>query len=252
MKALTVEELRRLIEETPAEWRPLVELLAQTGLRVSEALALRWVDLDLGRRRVRVRRRLYRGAFGPPKTKHGRRDVPVSPLLAQALWERRKAAKTADAALVFAAANGEPIDYSRVFRVVKAAAKRAGVSWPGLHTLRHTCATLYFTRGGANPKQVQGVLGHHAASFTLDTYIHLLPDALPSADFLDVVLAGGPPGGHTTRRERPRSGRQSGDRISLFPVGISFGLVASGCRANLKSAVPHGGVRVRLPPPASD
>jgi integrase len=50
--------------------------------------------------------------------------------------------------------------------------------------LRHTCATTLF-RHGLNAKQVQGWLGHHAASFTIDTYIHLLEDDLPDASFLD-------------------------------------------------------------------
>jgi hypothetical protein len=47
-------------------------------------------------------------------------------------------------------------------------------------------------RHGLNAKQVQGWLGHHAASFTIDTYIHLLDDDLPVASFLDglTVAAG--------------------------------------------------------------
>jgi integrase len=65
-KALTDAELRTLIAETAPEWRLLVEFLAATGLRISEAVALRWQDFDLGRRRVLVRRRFYRGAFAPP------------------------------------------------------------------------------------------------------------------------------------------------------------------------------------------
>ena len=56
--------------------------------------------------------------------------------------------------------------------------------WATFHTLRHTCATTLF-RHGLNAKQVQGWLGHHAASFTMDTYVHLLPDDLPDPDFLD-------------------------------------------------------------------
>jgi integrase len=59
-------------------------------------------------------------------------------------------------------------------RYLKPAAEEAGVPWIGFHTFRHTCASLLFERG-ANAKQVQRWLGHHAASFTLDTYIHLLP-----------------------------------------------------------------------------
>ena len=78
MKALTEEELRRLLAEIPSEWRLFFEFLAHTGLRIGEAIALRWSDVDLGQRRLLVRRRLYRGAFAPRKSKYGRRDVPLS------------------------------------------------------------------------------------------------------------------------------------------------------------------------------
>jgi hypothetical protein len=44
---LTRTELVRLIDEVPAKWRPLFELLAATGLRISEAIGLRWSDLVL-------------------------------------------------------------------------------------------------------------------------------------------------------------------------------------------------------------
>jgi hypothetical protein len=74
--------------------------------------------------------------------------------------------------------------------VLKPAAVRAGLvddeggAWIGFHTLRHTCATRYF-RAGANVKQVQAILGHHSPAFTLERYVHLLPDDLPDPAFLD-------------------------------------------------------------------
>jgi integrase len=200
-KALTEKEAARLVAKVELEWRLLVTFLIESGLRISEALALRWSDLDLGRRRVKVRRRLYRGGIDEPKTKHGRRDVPLSEALARDLWQARKARKATDGDPVFADAEGAVLDRSVVFRAVRAGAKRAGVPWAGLHTLRHTCASILF-RHGLNPKQVQAWLGHHAASFTLDTYIHLLDDDLPDPCFFDEVL-----GGHTGVTRAPETGR---------------------------------------------
>jgi len=105
--------------------------------------------------------------------------------MARRLWALRKERSGAsDETFVFAAASGVPINASTAFRAVKAAAKAAGVPWPGLHTLRHTCATVLFARG-LNAKQVQRWLGHHAASFTLDTYIGLLNEELPEPTFFD-------------------------------------------------------------------
>lgn len=58
------------------------------------------------------------------------------------------------------------------------------IPWATLHALRHTFATRCF-RHGCNVKQVQVLLGHHSAAFTLETYVHLMPEDLPALEFLD-------------------------------------------------------------------
>ena len=88
-RALTEPELARLLAEVPQSWQLLVQFLAQTGLRIGELIALRWADVDLGVRRVKVRRRLYKGTVDAPKSRYGIRDVPISSSLAQALWNHR-------------------------------------------------------------------------------------------------------------------------------------------------------------------
>src|SRR5207248_11513181 len=101
----------------------------------------------------------------------------------------RKAVSPADAAPLFPSKTGGLLDSSNVFsRVLKPAARAAGVPWAGFHTLRHTCATILF-RGGLNAKQVQVWLGHHSPAFTLATYVHLIADDLPDATFLDTITA---------------------------------------------------------------
>jgi integrase len=190
-KALTEAELRELLHELPDEWRPFFEFLAHTGLRIGEAVALTWADIDFGKRRVTVRRRLYRGRFDGPKSKYGRRAVPLSHGLSQTLWRLRGTAP--DDAPAFPNRDGTYLDPSNVAaRVLKPAAKRAGVPWAGFHTFRHTCATMLF-RHGLNAKQVQTWLGHHSPAFTLSIYVHLLPDDLPDAAFLDGLTGGNTP-----------------------------------------------------------
>lgn len=182
-KALSEDELRALLAEVPNEWRPFFTFLAHTGLRIGEAVALTWADVDFGKRRINVRRRLYRGRFDVPKSRYGRRAVPLSPGLSQVLWRLRGASP--DGAPVFASRVGGFLDPSNVAaRILKPAARRAGVPWAGFHTFRHTCATTLF-RSGVNAKQVQVWLGHHSPAFTLATYVHLLPDDLPDPSFLD-------------------------------------------------------------------
>jgi integrase len=185
VKALSDVELKALIDASPEEWRLLVIFLAQTGLRISEALALAWHDMDFGRRRIRIERRLRDGKIGPLKSRYARREVPVTVEVAQALWRARGA--SSDDAPLFSGRDGRPVGRSQPYRVVKAAAKKAGVPWAALHTLRHTCATLAF-KAGWNAKQVQMLLGHHSPAFTLATYVHLLPDDLPEPTFVDTSI----------------------------------------------------------------
>ena len=85
------------------------------------------------------------------------------------------------------------IDQSNVTsRVLKPAARRAGVPWASYHTFRHTAASAFF-RAGWNAKQVQLVLGHHSPAFTLATYVHLIPDDLPDASFFDAPTTSSTP-----------------------------------------------------------
>jgi integrase len=71
----------RLLDEVPAKWRPLFEVLAATGLRISEAIGLRWSDLvlDGSAPHLRVRRAIVKGATVAPKCRHGARLIPLTP-----------------------------------------------------------------------------------------------------------------------------------------------------------------------------
>jgi integrase len=199
IKALSESELRALLGELPEEWRLFFEFLAQTGLRIGEAVSLTWEDVDFAKRRVNVRRRLYRGRFDTPKSRYGRRSIPLSKGLTRALALAR--GTESNEWPVFPSSSGGHLEPSNLMsRVLKPAARRAGVPGAGFHTFRHTCATMLF-RHGLNAKQVQMWLGHHSPAFTLATYVHLLPDDLPSPDFLDGLTRAAERVGNSTVKE---------------------------------------------------
>ncbi len=107
-------------------------------------------------------------------------------------------------ALIFATRNGTPLDADNLRRrVVKPLMEEAGVPCAGFHTLRHTYASLQLARG-VNVVQVSRALGHHSASFTLDTYVHLLEGEEAPALDLAHALDGGTAG---QRTPRSRGGR---------------------------------------------
>ena len=177
VKALSTDELAAFLLVCPERWRAFFRVLAATGLRVSEAIALRWrdVELDGSEPHVRVRRAYVRGRFGPPKSKYGKRAVPIDHALVLELRARQKAAEWSEEDdLVFPATNGSPLRQENVRRrALNPAAEEAGVAWAGFHTFRHTCATRLFA-DGRNAVQVQRWLGHHSPAFTLSVYVDLL------------------------------------------------------------------------------
>lgn len=185
-KALNEPQLRALLEAVAPASRAFVEFVAHTGMRIGEAVAVRWGDIDLDARRVHVRRRWFRGRFAPPKSAYGVRSIPLSAGMVELLEARRSATPgMSPEDLVWTNRAGRILDPSNLLeRTLKPAARAAGVPWAGWHTLRHTCGSLLF-RHGANAKQVQHWLGHHSPAFTLAIYVHLLNEDAPDADFVD-------------------------------------------------------------------
>jgi integrase len=189
LRVFTREQLDVVLRVVHPRHRLMFEFLASTGVRWSEFVALKWGDLvlDGDSPRVKVRRALVRGRLKPPKSRHARRDVPLSSALVSALREH----KGDRDALVFASRKGTPLHYSNMRRrVLRPAIEEAGATFAGFHTFRHWCASTLFERG-ANAVQVQRWLGHHSPAFTLSTYVHLLDSGVGEALELDVELAKG-------------------------------------------------------------
>ena len=172
----------RLLDEVPAKWRLLFELLAATGLRISEAIGLRWSDLVLDgpEPHLRVRRAVVKGATVAPKSRHGARLIPLAPELAATLRAHRSC-DAVDDAFVFPGRDGGACDQGNLRRrVLVPAAARAALSGVGFHTLRHTCASMLI-ESGLSPLRLQRWMGHHSSAFTLETYGHLIDGDLGPA-----------------------------------------------------------------------
>jgi integrase len=187
--ALTEDEVVRVLAEIPDADRPLITFLAQTGVRISEALPLTKADVDFKRGRVQIVKRLYRGGVGAPKSAYGVRKVPLSPALAETLKSRLESAP--DHALVFPAVDGGFVNRTQLYRRVRAAGVRAGIEWTmGLHTFRHSAASIMWRRG-VDVEKIRRTLGHHSWQFTSTTYVHLDDDDQVSGDVLADLVAGG-------------------------------------------------------------
>jgi len=161
---------------------PLFLTLARSGLRLGEALALRWEDLDLERREIRVAQAITRTrVISTPKSGHGR-TVDMSAALRDVLQRHRQklleeavAHGVEVAPWVFPSMSGQPLDHNNVNKAFKRMVKTAGLPLHhSPHDLRHTLASLLLQQG-ESPAYVQRQLGHASIQLTVDTYGKWLP-----------------------------------------------------------------------------
>lgn len=92
----------------------------------------------------------------------------------QAQERLRAGSPWVDEGLVFPCLTGGPLDPRNALRAFVAAAGRAGLTGVGLHSLRHTTASLLLAQG-VHPRVVMETLGHSGISITMDLYSHVLP-----------------------------------------------------------------------------
>jgi integrase len=83
VKVFSRDQLTAVLTMTPQRHQPLFELLAATGLRISEAIALQrlHLQLDQGEPEVCIRRAIVRDRIVPPKSKYGRREVRLTRII---------------------------------------------------------------------------------------------------------------------------------------------------------------------------
>ncbi len=177
---LRPEEITLLLGECKEPERTLFAVLAYSGLRLGEALALRW--RDVGETSIRVNRSYGPYGFSDPKTETSRRTVPVMPLLSQILQEyRRECGGDPDPEKLLFSINGHsPIHKSTAYREFRDGLKAAGLRHVTIHSLRDSYASLMLS-AGANVKVLQRALGHASATTTLNIYAHLMAEDMNAA-----------------------------------------------------------------------
>jgi integrase len=188
MNALSPDEARRLLEAARGDrLEALYALAVTTGMRQGELLGLRWRDVELEQRSLRVTTSLQyvpgKGLrLSPPKTPRSRRRVLLSELAVESLQRHLKTQREEmldppweDNDLVFPNSRGRPMYATNLLsRSFACLLKRAGIRHVRFHDLRHTAATLLLGEG-VHPKVVSEMLGHSKTAITLDTYSHATP-----------------------------------------------------------------------------
>lgn len=187
---LTMAEYNAVLDAAAERWRPLFAFLVGSQLRLSEARALTWSDVNRygNPPTVRVSKAWKDNPdgperLGPPKSPRSRRTVSLWPALVDQLPPSK--------GLIFAhPTSAGPIPKGTIWKAWTAAVRKSGIGQsPRLHDLRHTGASWLIAEGVPLP-YIQARLGHEKITTTVDTYGHLVPEAhLIMADALAARFA---------------------------------------------------------------
>ncbi len=186
------DELKKFLaaaKDTDFKKYTLFRLLAFSGMRIGECLALTWHDLNYKNNTIAINKTLARTNNGikiqTPKTKVSIRKVSLDVETIQVLkeWQlnqRKQLLKVGINAmnkrqLIFSNNKNSFIANEMVRLAIHQIAKKAGIYPITTHGFRHTHATLLFT-SGLDIKQVQARLGHSNVQTTLNIYTHAIQD----------------------------------------------------------------------------
>jgi integrase len=186
-----------------SDYYPIFYLALFTGMRRSEILALRWLDIDLIYGQISVCRSLHhlrnnQTIYRQPKTTQGNRTIALPPSASLVLKEYRQKQEIfhllsespiSDKDLVFSHLDGTPLLPDTITHSWIKMIRKYNLKNIRLHDARHSHASIMLKQG-VHPKVVQERLGHSSIQVTLDTYSHVAPGIQESAAkrFDDLVL----------------------------------------------------------------
>ena len=186
------DELKKFLaaaKDTNLKKYAIFRLLAYSGMRIGECLALTWHDLDYKNNTIAINKTIARIkdklVIQTPKTKTSNRVISldvetIQVLKAWQLEQRKQLLKLGINSmnkhqLIFSNRENKYIYSDMIRKVIKTIAKKAGIHPITTHGFRHTHATLLFA-SGMDIKQVQARLGHSNVQTTLNIYTHAIQD----------------------------------------------------------------------------
>jgi hypothetical protein len=163
--------------------RRMTVVALSTGLRRGELLVLSWQAVSFLESRLSVVQQVVRNEVTSPKSRAGRRTLPLGPMAAAALAEQYQATRYRDPeCIVFShPALGTPLDPSKLSTYARKALTKAGLpeSFRPWHGLRHTALTE--TAAAGVPSMFVQAKAGHAHGSTTERYLHAHKTSYPDA-----------------------------------------------------------------------
>ncbi len=201
-RALSEQEQKDFMQEMAKDYYyEFVLLLLCTGMRIGEAAALAWSDIDYRQNVIHVTKTVTFNengtmAIGSPKSEAGKRDIPLNDTIKGVLSDQRKKLGNVlpmNDNRIFASVYGGIVHNHAINRAISDALARLEEQGRPMehftaHALRDTFATRYIEQGGS-PQTLKTILGHSSLAMTMDLYSHVLPNTKQKEmDNLKIVI----------------------------------------------------------------
>jgi integrase len=167
---LTPAQFKEVLAQLPEHVNAVAIASACLGLRVSEALGLKWNDIDWVKRTVTISRSAYRGAIDETKTASSNASLPLDPDLAAILKEWQTKVDPDSEWLFANPATGMPYHSPNLQqRWIRPAGESMGIQGLGFHSLRHSYRT-WLDGAGVAPGITKDLMRHSAIATTFNVY----------------------------------------------------------------------------------
>jgi integrase len=183
-RSLTVAEFQQFAAQLSLPFRTVALICVCFGLRISEALALKWGDVDWLNGRLRVERGIVRQIVDDVKTINSERTLHIDTEMLNALKAWRQETQFSEPQdWVFASPvklGRLPYSYTGVLHVFQKAAAKAGIGTLGTHSMRHTYRS-WLDAVGTGVAVQQKLMRHADIRTTMNTYGDVVTDEMAQA-----------------------------------------------------------------------
>lgn len=196
-KTLTQKELNALLTVAKSHrLYPLLSIVATMGLRIGEALALTWNDIDFNTKELNINKSYSKVGtkfeIGDTKTPNSKRILAIPPQTLEVLHKAyilRGKDTPYISPVCYLKSNTKrlPIEADNFRRLLHSWCKEANITVITTHELRHTFATLAY-HNGMTLKDIAHYLGHNNIKMLIKTYNHADKDTTKIADTMDSLL----------------------------------------------------------------
>jgi integrase len=179
VRTIEAADIRRLIAAADEPLKTILCVLASTGMRINEVLALKLDDLDFRRKTISIRHSAYNGTLGSPKSEASKADVPMPDALAKILrgFIDGKNYRKNDLGLLFCNRRNRPYSDNKLReKDLRPLLESLKIRRIGFHAFRHAVASELI-EGGAPITVVRDQLRHSDVRITLGIYGHVIGDS---------------------------------------------------------------------------